>query len=263
MIDIIDRGFPGGDDGGARRIRELRLVRPPANAFNGELLRDLARYVSEAPSSGAEALVISGAPGMFTGGLDVPELLGLNQSEICDFWRLFYGTLRVVATSEVPVVAALTGHSPAAGAVLAVFCDYRVMADGPFKMGLNEVQVGLVPPAPLQYAFKRLTGPSTGDALLMTGALLSPAEALRVGLVDELVPVEQVVPTAIAWAERVAAVPRDAMRETRRIARSDLVAQLEGFDEAAIDEATTRWFSEETQAVLRALVARLTARRPS
>ena len=102
-----------------------------------------------------------------------------------------------------------------------------------------------------------------GDALLMTGALLSPAEALRVGLVDELVPVDQVVPTAIAWAERIAAVPRQAMRETRRIARADLVAQLDGFDEEAIDEATNRWFSDETQAVLRALVARLTARRPS
>jgi enoyl-CoA hydratase/carnithine racemase len=262
MIDIIDRGEPG-DAGGTRRIRELRLARPPANAFNPPLLRQLALYVTEAPGSGADAIVISGSPGMFTGGLDVPELLGLDRSAICDFWRLFYGTLRVIAASEVPVVAALTGHSPAAGAVLAVFCDHRVMADGPFKMGLNEVQVGLVPPAPLQYAFKRLTGPRMGDALLVTGALLSPAEALRAGLVDELVPVDQVVSTAIAWAERVAAVPREAMRETRRIARADLVAQLDGFDEAAIDEATSRWFSDETQAVLRALVARLTARRPS
>jgi enoyl-CoA hydratase/carnithine racemase len=235
-------------------------VRPPANAFNGRLLEQLGRYVREASTSAAEAIVISGAPGMFTGGLDIPELLGLGRDEIREFWRTFYGTLRAVAASELPVAAAITGHSPAAGAVLAVFCDYRVMADGAFKIGMNEVQVGLVPPLPLQYAMKRLTGPRVGDALLIAGALVTPAEALRVGLVDEVVPVERVVPTAIAWAERMAALPHEAMRDTRRIARADLVAQLDGLDDAALDEATARWFADETQQALRALVARIARR---
>jgi enoyl-CoA hydratase/carnithine racemase len=89
---------------------------------------------------------------------------------------------------------------------------------------------------------------------------VTPAEALRVGLVDEVVPVDQVVPTAIAWAERTAALPREAMRETRRIARADLVAQLDGLDDAALDEATARWFADETQQALRALVARIARR---
>src|SRR5688572_1168129 len=128
MIDIIDRGEPAGGAGAGRRIRELRLARPPANAFNQALLRQLSQYVAEAPGAGAEAIVISGAPGMFTGGLDVPELLALDRDELCDFWRMFYGTLRAIAGSELPVAAAITGHSPAAGAVVAVFCDYRVMA---------------------------------------------------------------------------------------------------------------------------------------
>jgi enoyl-CoA hydratase/carnithine racemase len=253
MIDIIDHG----DAGGRRRIRELRFARAPANAFNARLLEQLGRCVGEAPGSGAEAIVISGAPGMFTGGLDVPELLGLGSGEIREFWRLFYGTLLAVAASELPVAAAITGHSPAAGAVLAVFCDHRVMADGAFKIGMNEVQVGLVPPLPLQYAMKRLTGPRIGDALLIAGALVTPVEALRVGLVDEVVPPDRVVPAAIAWAERTAALPRDAMRETRRIARADLVAQFEALDDRALDDATARWFGDETQNALRALVARL------
>jgi 3,2-trans-enoyl-CoA isomerase len=259
MIDVIDHG----DAAGRRHIRELRLSRAPANAFNGRLLEQLERRVVEAPSSGAQAIVISGTPGMFTGGLDVPELLGLGRDEIREFWRTFYGTLRAVAASEMPVAAALTGHSPAAGAVLAVFCDYRVMADGAFRIGMNEVQVGLVPPHPLQYAMKRLTGPRVGDALLIAGALVTPPEALRVGLVDEVVPVDQVVPSAIAWAERTAALPRRAMLETRRIARADLVAQFDALDDGALDEATARWFGDETQQALRALVARLADRRPS
>jgi 3,2-trans-enoyl-CoA isomerase len=256
MIDVIDHG----DATGRRRIRELRLVRAPANAFNPRLTEELGRYVREAAGTAAEAIVIAGSPGMFTGGLDVPELLALGRDEIREFWRTFYGTLRAVAASELPVAAAITGHSPAAGAVLAVFCDYRVMADGAFKIGMNEVQVGLVPPLPLQYAMKRLTGPRVGDALLIAGALVTPAEALRVGLVDEVVPVDRVVPTAIAWAERTAALPREAMRETRRIARADLVAQFDALDDAALEEATSRWFADETQQALRALVARIARR---
>jgi enoyl-CoA hydratase/carnithine racemase len=250
MIDIVDHGE-------GTRVRELRLARPPANAFDAALLDALAASVEEAPRAGAEAIVISGSPGMFTGGLDVPALLALDRGQIREFWRRFYGTLRVVAASEVPVGAAITGHSPAAGAVLVVFCDYRVMAEGPFKIGMNEVQVGLVPPLPLQYALKRLTGARAGDALLVAGALVGPTEALRLGLVDELAPADGVVAATVAWAERMASLPRSAMRETRRIARADLVAQLDQIRESALDEAVARWFSDDTQRTLRALVARL------
>jgi Delta3-Delta2-enoyl-CoA isomerase len=247
VIAITDHG----------RIRELRLDRPPANAFNPALVAELTEAVRSAPGAGAHALVVSGAPGMFTGGLDVPELLGLGRDAIRSFWEGFYELLRIVAASDVPVAAAITGHSPAAGAVLSVFCDHRVMAEGPFKIGMNEVQVGLSVPSPLQYGMKRLTGPRVGDALLIAGALIAPAEALRVGLVDEVVPPEEVVPKAIAWAERLVALPQAAMRDTRRIARADIVAQFDALDAASYDRVTDRWFAEETQATMRALVARL------
>ena len=82
--------------------------------------------------------------------------------------------LKTVANCDVPVAAAITGHSPAAGAVLVTFCDYRVISEGPFKIGMNEVQVGLTVPSILQYAMKRLVGPRRGDALLTGGALISP-----------------------------------------------------------------------------------------
>ena len=250
MIDRVDHG----------RVRELRLSRPPANAFNPPLVAELRKALQSAPAEGVEGLVISGAPGMFTGGLDVPELLGLGREEIRAFWKGFYGLLHAVAASEVPVAAAITGHSPAAGAVLAVFCDHRVMADGPFKIGMNEVQVGLSVPPTLQYALKRLTGPRAGDALLISGALVSPAEALRVGLVDEVVAPEEVVPRALAWVERLMVLPRAAMRDTRRLARADLVAQFDSLSEADFDRVTERWFAEETQGTMRALVARLSKR---
>jgi enoyl-CoA hydratase/carnithine racemase len=239
------------------RVRELRLARPPANAFNTGLMRELATRVLRAPADGADALVISGAPGMFTGGLDVPELLRLGPAEVRSFWEAFFALLRGVAASEVPVVAALTGHSPAAGAVLAAFCDYRVMADGPYKVGMNEVQVGLVVPPLIQYAMKRLAGPRVGDALLVSGAMLAPREALRVGLVDQVVAPAEVVPHAVAWAEALLALPRQAMLETRRLARADLVAQFDALGPRAHEEAAERVLGAEAQAAMRALAERL------
>ena len=247
MIDSSDHGL----------VRELRLARPPANAFNPALVAELSRRITAAPQEGAEAIVISGAPGLFTGGLDVPELLTLDREQMRAFFRSFYGLLRGVAASEIPIAAAITGHSPAAGAVLAVFCDYRVMAEGRYKIGMNEVQVGLSVPPMLQYAMKRLVGPRQGDALLVAGALVSPDEALRIGLVDAVVPAEQVVPTAIQWAQTLVALPRNAMRDTRRSARADLAAQFGDLADASYDEAAARWFSEETRQTMRALVERL------
>lgn len=247
MIDSIEHGG----------VRELSLARPPANAFNQSLVQALTEAIRAAPREGVEALVISGAPGMFSGGLDVPELLNLGRDEIKAFWRSFYDMLHAAAASEVPIAAAITGHCPAAGAVLSVFCDHRVMADGPFKIGMNEVQVGLSVPPALQYAMKRLVGPRQGDELLIRGALVSPAEALGLGLVDQVVGPEDVVSTAVAWAERLMLLPRAAMRDTRRIARADLVDQFAEVTESSLVAITDHWFSDETQATMRALVMRL------
>jgi enoyl-CoA hydratase/carnithine racemase len=250
MIEIRDHG----------RVRELRLARPPANAFNVTLVTELSRRVSEASDQGAGAVVVSGAQGIFTGGLDVPELLALGQHEIRTFWASFFQMLRNLAASPVPVAVAITGHCPAAGTVLSICCDRRVMADGPFRIGMNEVRVGLVVPHVLQYAMRRLTGPRTSDELLVAGALVGPAEALRLGIVDEVVANDAVVPSALAWADRMVSLPQNAMRETRRIARADLVAEFEAVGDSEVDAATARWFSEETQTTLRALVARLQGR---
>src|SRR5688500_8021775 len=133
-------------------VRELRLDRPPVNALNPALMAELRAALGRASSDGCGAVVLSGAPGRFSGGLDVPALLRLEKGEIRATWELFFGLLKDIACSSTPVVAALTGHSPAGGTVLAIYADYRVLAEGRFLVGLNEVQVGLPVPAVLHRA---------------------------------------------------------------------------------------------------------------
>src|SRR6185295_3359347 len=89
-------------------IRELRLDRPPANALDPGLIAALESAVREAPESGAGALVISGRPGLLSGGLDVPHLLTLGREGIFETWKSFYAMMRAIAASPIPVAAAIT-----------------------------------------------------------------------------------------------------------------------------------------------------------
>src|SRR5450432_2015744 len=154
-------------------IRELRLARPPVNAFDPALMRALREALRDALAGGGEAIVVSGSPGRFSGGLDVPALLTLDRAGIRDAWTTFFGLMRDLAAAPVPVAAAITGHSPAGGTVLVLFADQRVLAS--------------------------VVGERQAARLAVGGLLVGPDEALRIGLVDEVVPVAEVVPRAIAW----------------------------------------------------------------
>lgn len=238
-------------------VLELQLNRPPVNALNGELIKALRDAVETAPGEGADALVLSGSEGMFSAGLDVPELLQLERDRLIKVWDDFFGLMAALARSPVPICAAITGHSPAGGAVLSIFCDYRIMADGEFQIGLNEVQVGLEVPEPIVRALGRLLGPYQAERLIVSGAMLSALEARRKGLVDELAPPETVVERSVEWCNGLLALPSNAMSGTRTIARADLARLFDSVDREALESFADAWFNEETQETMKALVARL------
>ena len=245
MLDI-------SDDSG---LRVIMLARPPVNALNGDLIRELIAAVDGAGDAGA--LVIGGQPGLFSAGLDVPGLLALDREGLTalfvDLWR----AQRAIATSPVPIVFAITGHCPAGGTVLAINGDYRVMAQGDFRLGLNEVQVGLFPGGPIHGAFKRLVGGHAAQ-LLTRGALIDPPTALRMGLVDELCDPAAVTSRAIEVARELCALPREPMRRTRAMARRDLTDLYGAPDEVAQRErefgamGAQMWFAPDTQDRLKA-----------
>ncbi|MGN6480741.1 enoyl-CoA hydratase/isomerase family protein [Luteibacter sp.] len=248
MLDILPHD---GD------ILEIRMARPPVNALDTALVRALRDAIAEAPVNGARGIILSGAQGMFSAGVDVPALLALDRAGVETFWNDFFALCGTIAASAVPVVAALTGHSPAGGAVMSLFADYRIMAHGVYKIGLNEVQVGLSVPEPIQFAMRRIVGPYRAERLLIAGAMVDAETAHGIGLVDELAAVEQVVQRSVLWLGDLLKLPPHAMLRTRAIARADLLdvwGDTTGLlDAGFIDD----FFAQETQTVLNALVARL------
>lgn len=242
-------------------IRELRLNRPPVNALSPELIHALLSAIKAAPREGARALVLSGGPGMFSAGLDIPTLLKLDRTSIQSLWRDLYGVLSALAQSPIPVAAAITGHAPAGGTVLSLFCDWRIAAEGDFKIGLSEVLVGLPLPPVIYGGLRRLVGTREAQRLAVLGLLVSPAEALRVGLVDELVPADQVVARSIGWCEQVLRLPAFAVNVTRQQARADLVALFNGDVERELEQVGASWWNEETQQALHEVADRLTKKK--
>lgn len=236
-------------------ITELRLARPPVNALDPALCRELAAAVAGAVADGAQALVLSGGEKVFSAGLDVPYLLSLDSREaVGAAWNDFLAAARALAACPVPVAAAITGHSPAGGCVLALCCDHRVMVDGPYRIGLNETQVGLVAPEGIQHLMRRAVGIHRAGQLLVRGELVEAGQAHAIGLVDALAPAGEVVAQAVAWLESLLALPRAPVLQTRAIARADLRAALDAID---MDTFVDAWSAPDTQAGLRALVARL------
>jgi len=241
-------------------ILELKLARPPVNALNPALVRALREAIVNAPGQGARAIVLSGNKGLFSAGLDVVELLTLDHAGMTAFWHDFVALVSAIGRSPIPTVAAISGHSPAGGAVLAIFCDYRVMARGTYRIGLNEVQVGLTVPEIIQAALRRLVGPYRAERLMVAGAMLESEEAQRVGFVDELVDVDHVATRAIEWCRATIALPHEAMTTTRRIARADLHQALDEAGRFPAQEFAARWFGNEAQTTLKGLVAKLKAK---
>ncbi|HVJ38516.1 MAG TPA: enoyl-CoA hydratase/isomerase family protein [Stenotrophomonas sp.] len=252
-IDLHDHGD----------IREIRLARPPANALDTALCRELIAAINQAQADDVHAIVLSGAPHIFSGGMDVPYLLshGADRGKLLDSWQAFFGAAKTLAETRIPVVAALTGHSPAGGCVLALCCDYRIMARSvdparPYAIGLNEVQVGLAAPEGIQRLLRRVVGAHRAERLLVAGEMVPAEQAVQIGLVDELVDGELVVARAIAWLQELLRLPRQPMLHTRDVARADLREALAP-DLIRLDRFIEAWYAEDAQAALQALAARL------
>jgi 3,2-trans-enoyl-CoA isomerase len=251
MLNIINHG----------QVRELRLARAPVNALNTEFVKLLTQSVRDA---GAEcgAVVLSGQDGVFSAGLDVVELLQLDREGMREFWSAFYELLETVACSSIPVAAAVTGHSPAGGAVICMLCDYRVMSRGEYLTGLNETRVGLLIPPVLQNAMTRLVGPRIAEQMLVAGAMVGPDDAAKIGFVDALeTGYEATIQHAIKWCENLLSLPQNSMLGNRASMRAHFKDEFTGHTTEGVESSVDAWFSDETQQVISTLVAQLKSKK--
>lgn len=216
-------------------LASVRMDDGKANAFNKTTLGQLMAALEEARS--AQAVVISGRSGFFSGGLDLKTLPNLPAAEFKATVDLFEQMVRTVLEFPVPVAAAVEGHALAGGCVLLLACDLAVATPGPYKIGLNEAAIGIaLPEFVYQLARVRLQ-PRAYTRALAFGMGFSPEEAVNLGFVDELRPLEYLLSVSEERVRAAAKVPGDAYRQTKAMILRDLLAVPAGQLASGISEA--------------------------
>lgn len=203
------------------------------NALRPDTLDALVATLDEtADDEDARAVVLAGNGEVFTAGLDVKWM---QQADAASIGAMLRGLGRCVLrlwTDDRPTVAACTGHTVAAGTMLAMACDHAVAADGPYSWGLMETRIAFEMPrfgiglARANVAAHRV------DDLVLPGAVCSPTEAVEVGFGDELAPLDEVLDRARARALSLLGLPAHTYAGTKQRLRAELARELlDGLDE--------------------------------
>ena len=193
-----------------------------ANAYSPDVLSAIAESFDKAEADGASAGLLQGRPGRFSAGFDLSIMTSSVDSMRALVTQGAELLLRIF-TYPVPVVTACTGHALAAGALVLLVSDVRVGAEGDFKIGLNEVAIGMgLPIFAVEFARYRMP-PSAFDSALL-GEVFGPTDAVRAGYLDRTS--ATAIDDAMATAQRLSGLRKGAVALTKDHARAALARQI-------------------------------------
>ncbi len=226
----------------------LTLDRGKVNALNPDVVEDLRSGLRRAISDDdVDVLLLTGTGAFFSFGFDVPEIISYERTAFDRFVHDFTSLYLEFFECPKPVVAALNGHAVAGGCMLALGSDYRVMARGRAKIGLNEVTFGASVFAGSVEILRHWVGHRNAERVLLTGALYSGEQAVALGLVDEVCEPEEVMATAIRAARAFAACDAEAQRSIKRILRRPVADRVRMVEASSIREFVEIWYSPNTR----------------
>lgn len=187
-------------------VGQISLHRAPANAYNPQFARELAEAVEGVRTDdGIRAVILtSTVPRFFSAGADIKFFQASTLAEKIAFISSMHEVLRRIETMPKVFIAAITGHCLGGGCEIALACDLRFAASGAYGIGQPEVTLGIVPGNGGTQRLPRLVGKSRALDLMITGRTLSPEEARAIGLVDRVVPAEDLLARTREYAEALA-----------------------------------------------------------
>lgn len=245
-------------------IAVVQLNRPKAHAINMEMAQDLIEAIAKLTEADwVQGVILTGSGNIFSAGLDIVELYGYDQDTLDRFLEAFHNLVVDLASFPKPLVAAINGHAPAGGCVFALCCDYRIMADGKFRIGLNEVPVGLVVPKPVMELARFAVGNRRAAQMTLNGLLMDPHEALSMGVIDDIAPAEDVIPRAEAKIDSWLAFSREAWLHTKKYAREPLLKALDMPMREGYGDLIREWWSPNSRAFVKKTIETMKAKAPA
>lgn len=206
----------------------ITLNSPKVNALSTTLLAQLGEIVKELNTTASSAVVITGGPRIFAAGADISEFGGPEQARIIG--RAFHDALNAVEAMGAFSIAAVSGFALGGGSELALACNYRI---GSTKavFGQPEILLGIIPGGGGTQRLPRLIGKGRAKEMMITGRQVGAQEALRIGLVDEIVEPEELMNRALELADTIAGGASAAAKSICRVVdagmQSDLSTALE------------------------------------
>ncbi|MGZ4709419.1 MAG: enoyl-CoA hydratase/isomerase family protein [Acidimicrobiales bacterium] len=233
----------------------VRLLHGKVNAMDVELMRELRRTFDELPPGGA--VVVTGNGRAFSAGVDLRRVVEGGPEYVAEFLPVFSDALLAVLTHPGPVVAAVDGHAIAGGAILALACDYRIMAAGRF--GVPELAVGVpFPTVPLEIL--RLAGTAAFRPAVLRRSTLLVEEAVAKGLIDDAAEPERLMDAALAQSKALAAIPAESFALTKEAMHAPTLERIVR-DRPLRDPAViAAWSSPEVLAGIAAYLDGLSSR---
>ena len=243
MISVEKRG----------KVALVWLDRSVTNAINMNCVKAMSAIIESLRSDPEVAGIVlsSSSANFFSIGFDIPELFDLSREE----FGAFYGAVNQMCLDlyalPKPTVAAITGHAIAGGCILALCCDYRFIANGRKLIGLNEVKLGVPVPYPADRMLRELVGMRPAREIMEAGEFYGPDQALALGLVDRVLPLERVVEEAVEMAEELGSLPGVAYGMIKGNRVETILAEVKARGAEKEKIFIELWYTDQTRELLR------------
>lgn len=240
------------------KLAVIMLDRGRSNPINADMVLELTMLMKDfAGDDQIGGVILTGKENFFSAGLDLIEVYNYNEEQSRTFWNDFLHLQAVLTSFKKPLVAAITGHSPAGGCVMAICCDYRVMADGKFIIGLNEIPVGIIVPDVIFYLYAFWIGKRKAYQYLLEGKLLQVNEALKDGLIDEVCDPADVMAAAEKKIRTYMQLNPVTWSQSKLNLRKELIAHLTADQTGTLDVMLKQWWAPETRKTLESIIQNL------
>lgn len=240
MVELEDQGM----------VAVLRLANGVTNAIGAELVNELSVAINEMMNH-YHGFVLAGNTRFFSIGLDVPKLLTLDRDAMADFWNKFEDLVLLLYTLPIPTACAISGHATGGGAILALACDYRFMAEGKRLIALNEVKIGVPVPYLADLMLRQIVMDRVAVEMEFRSSYLGPDDAKAAGLADAIFGEEVVEERALERIREMAAMPRAAFALTKRHRTREIPSQFKAIRQDLNRAFMDCWFMPSTQALLK------------
>ena len=208
-------------------VGTIRVDRPKMNALNAQVQEEIRAAATECTErEDVKAVVVWGGEKVFAAGADVKEMADMSYTDMVRRSGALQSSFTAVARIPKPVVAAVNGYALGGGCELAMCADIRIAAEDAV-LGQPEILLGIIPGAGGTQRLTRLVGPAKAKDLIFTGRFVKAEEALAIGLVDRVVPADQVYAEATAWAKQFSGAASYALRAAKESVDRGIEVDLE------------------------------------